>query len=46
MKYEDAKKKIRSQKAVFSGGLAATGGNYIGETSGISSRVVKSVKLG
>lgn len=46
MKFDEAKKKVKSQKAVFSGGLAATGGQYVGETSGITSRVVKSVKLG
>lgn len=46
MKYDEAKKKVRSQKAVFKGGLASTGGKYAGETSGISTRVVKSVKLG
>jgi U3 small nucleolar RNA-associated protein 3 len=45
-KYEDAKKKIRSQKAVYKGGLANTGGRYEGEASGISVRTVKSVKLG
>ncbi|KIM22783.1 hypothetical protein M408DRAFT_279574 [Serendipita vermifera MAFF 305830] len=46
MKYDEAKKKIRSQKAVYKGGLASTGGKYLGEASGISTRVVKSVKLG
>lgn len=46
IKFDEAKKKIRSQKAVFQGGLAASGGRYDGESSGISSRVVKSVKLG
>ncbi|PVG00257.1 hypothetical protein CPB86DRAFT_701576 [Serendipita vermifera] len=46
LKYDDAKKKIRSQKAVFKGGLATTGGRYEGETSGISTKVIKSVKLG
>jgi U3 small nucleolar RNA-associated protein 3 len=45
-KYEDATKKIRSQKAVYKGGLAGTGGRYEGEASGISVRTVKSVKLG
>jgi U3 small nucleolar RNA-associated protein 3 len=45
-KYEDAKKKIRSQKAVYKGGLASTGGRYEGEASGISVRTIKSVKLG
>ena len=46
MKYDEAKKKHRSQKATFKGGLASTGGRYDGETSGISSKVVKSVRLG
>jgi len=45
-KYEGAKKKIGSQKAVYKGGLASTGGRYEGEASGISVRTVKSVKLG
>jgi len=46
MKYDEAKKKVRSQKAIFKGGLAGTGGRYEGESSGISTRIVKSVKLG
>lgn len=46
MKYDEAKKKLKSQKAIFKGGLANTGGRYEGETSGISSKVVKSVRLG
>jgi len=45
-KYDDAKKKIRSQKAVYEGGLSSTGGRYDGEASGISVRTVKSVRLG
>ncbi|PPQ72293.1 hypothetical protein CVT26_007124 [Gymnopilus dilepis] len=44
-KYEKAKKKVASQKAVYKGGLAESGGKYGGERSGIS-KVVKSVKLG
>lgn len=44
-KYDKAKKKLASQKAVYKGGLAHTGGRYDGEKSGIS-KVVKSVKLG
>jgi U3 small nucleolar RNA-associated protein 3 len=46
IKFEEAKKKVRSQKAVYKGGLANTGGRYEGEASGISTKVVKSVKLG
>lgn len=42
-RYEKAKKKVSSQKAVYKGGLAATG-RYDGEKSGIS-KVVKSVRL-
>lgn len=42
-KFEKAKKKLASQKAVYKGGLAETG-RYEGEKSGIS-RVVKSVRL-
>ncbi|KAF5360398.1 hypothetical protein D9756_004767 [Leucocoprinus leucothites] len=44
-KFEKAKKKLSSQKAVYKGGLSQTGGYYEGEKSGIS-KVVKSVKLG
>lgn len=43
-KFEKAKKKISSQKAIYKGGLAETG-RYDGEKSGIS-KVVKSVRLG
>lgn len=43
-RYEKAKKKVSSQKAVFKGGLAASGGRYEGEKSGIS-KVVKGVRL-
>ncbi|KAJ7288434.1 Sas10 C-terminal domain-containing protein [Mycena rebaudengoi] len=42
-KFEKAKRKISSQKAVYKGGLAETG-RYDGEKSGIS-KVVKSVRL-
>lgn len=42
-KYEKAKKKVSSQKAVYKGGIGDTG-RYDGEKSGIS-RVVKSVRL-
>ncbi|KXN88204.1 hypothetical protein AN958_07663 [Leucoagaricus sp. SymC.cos] len=44
-KFEKAKKRLASQKAVYKGGLSQTGGRYDGEKSGIS-KVVKSVKLG
>lgn len=44
LKFEKAKKKIASQKAVYKGGLNETGGHYGGEKSGIS-KVVKSVKF-
>ncbi|THV05235.1 hypothetical protein K435DRAFT_826449 [Dendrothele bispora CBS 962.96] len=44
-KFEKAKKKVASQKPVYKGGLADTGGRYEGEKSGIS-KVVKSVRLG
>ncbi|KAI0081558.1 hypothetical protein K474DRAFT_1768481 [Panus rudis PR-1116 ss-1] len=43
-KYEKAKKKVSSQKAVYKGGLAEMKGRYEGEKTGIST-VVKSVKL-
>jgi U3 small nucleolar RNA-associated protein 3 len=43
-KYDKAKKKVSSQKAVYKGGLAESGGKYGGEKSGIS-KVIKSVKL-
>ena len=42
-KYEQAKKKVSSQKAVYKGGLATTG-RYEGEKSGIS-KVIKSRRL-
>ncbi|KAK7690394.1 hypothetical protein QCA50_007052 [Cerrena zonata] len=42
-RYEKAKKKVSSQKAVYKGGLAATG-KYEGEKTGIS-KVIKSVRL-
>ncbi|KZT60135.1 hypothetical protein CALCODRAFT_481014 [Calocera cornea HHB12733] len=45
VKFEQAKKKLASQKAVYKGGQAALGGDYTGEKSGISKRLVKSVKL-
>ncbi|KAF8073806.1 Sas10 C-terminal domain-containing protein [Lyophyllum atratum] len=44
LKFDKAKKKLSSQKAVYKGGLADTG-RYDGEKSGIS-KVVKSVRLG
>ncbi|KIM89034.1 hypothetical protein PILCRDRAFT_812924 [Piloderma croceum F 1598] len=43
-KFEKAKKKVSSQKAVYKGGIGDTG-RYDGEKSGIS-KVVKSVRLG
>ncbi|TFL02311.1 Sas10 C-terminal domain-containing protein [Pterulicium gracile] len=43
-KYEQAKKKVASQKAVYKGGLSQTG-HYEGERSGIS-KVRKGVALG
>ena len=42
-KFEKAKKKVASQKAVYKGGMDTT--RYEGERSGIS-KVVKSVRLG
>ncbi|EJT98698.1 hypothetical protein DACRYDRAFT_110601 [Dacryopinax primogenitus] len=45
VKFEKAQKKLASQKAVFRGGQAALAGDYSGEKSGISKRLVKSVKL-
>jgi U3 small nucleolar RNA-associated protein 3 len=41
-KYEKAKQRVSSQKAIYKGGLGA--GRYEGEKSGIT-KVVKSVKL-
>ena len=43
MKFEKAKKKIGSQKAVYKGGIGDVG-NYGGEKSGIS-KVIKAVRL-
>lgn len=45
LKFEKAKRKVSSQKAVYKGGLSESGGRYDGERSGIS-KVVKSVPLG
>lgn len=48
MQYAKAQKKLGSRQAVFKGGAevaAAREGRYEGEKSGISGRVVKSVKL-
>ncbi|CAE6404516.1 unnamed protein product [Rhizoctonia solani] len=48
MQYVKAQKKLRSRQAVFKGGAevaAAREGRYEGEKSGISGRVVKSIKL-
>lgn len=42
-RYEKAKKKVSSQKAVYKGGLA-TSGKYEGEKTGIS-KVIKGVRL-
>lgn len=42
-KFEKAQKKLSSQKAVYKGGLNATGGYYGGEKSGIS-LTVKGIK--
>jgi U3 small nucleolar RNA-associated protein 3 len=43
MRFEKAKKKIGSQKAVYKGGIGGAG-DYGGEKSGIS-KVVKAVRL-
>lgn len=43
-KFEKAKRKVSSQKAVYKGGIGDVG-RYEGEKSGIS-KVIKSVKLG
>jgi U3 small nucleolar RNA-associated protein 3 len=43
LKFEKAKKKVSSQKAVYNGGISDTG-RYDGEKSGIS-KVIKSVRL-
>ncbi len=42
-RFEKAKKKVASQKAVYKGGISDTG-RYDGEKSGIS-KVIKSVRL-
>jgi U3 small nucleolar RNA-associated protein 3 len=43
MRFEKAKKKIASQKAVYKGGIGDSG-RYDGEKTGIS-KVIKAVKL-
>lgn len=42
-RYEKAKKRVSSQKAVYKGGIAATG-RYDGEKTGIT-KVIKGVRL-
>ncbi|KAJ4482243.1 Sas10 C-terminal domain-containing protein, partial [Lentinula aciculospora] len=42
--FAKAQRKVASQKAVYKGGINATGGRYEGEKTGIS-KVVKSVRL-
>ncbi|KAH6911360.1 Sas10 C-terminal domain-containing protein [Coprinopsis sp. MPI-PUGE-AT-0042] len=44
-RYDQAKKKLSSQKAIYKGGVSETKGTYGGEKSGIS-KVIKSVRLG
>jgi U3 small nucleolar RNA-associated protein 3 len=44
LKFEKAKRKVASQKAVYKGGVGPTG-RYDGEKSGIS-KVIKSIPLG
>ena len=46
MRYDRAKKRLSSTRAVYKGGQSALQGGYGGEASGISTRVVKSRKLG
>jgi U3 small nucleolar RNA-associated protein 3 len=43
-KYEQAKKRVSSQRAVYKGGIGDVS-KYTGEQSGIS-KVIKSVRLG
>ena len=45
-RYEQAKKKVSSQKAVFKGGLAGSKGVYEGEHSGVSAvRLEQQIRL-
>lgn len=46
MRYDRAKKRLSSTRAVYKGGQSALQGGYGGEASGISTHVVKSRKLG
>lgn len=46
MRYERAKKRLSSTRAVYKGGQSALQGGYAGEQSGISTHLVKSRKLG
>ena len=46
LKYEQAKKRLSSRQAVFKGGQASLQGGYGGESSGISTNLVRSRKLG
>lgn len=46
MRYDRAKKRLSSTRAVYKGGQSALEGGYAGEKSGISTHLVKSRKLG
>lgn len=46
MRYDRAKKRLSSTRAVYKGGQSALQGGYTGEKSGISTHLVKSRKLG
>lgn len=46
MRYDRAKKRLSSTRAVYKGGQSALQGGYSGEKSGISTHLVKSRKLG
>lgn len=46
MRYDRAKKRLSSTRAVYKGGQSALQGGYAGEKSGISTHLVKSRKLG
>ena len=46
LRYDRAKKRLSSTRAVYKGGQSALQGGYAGEKSGISTNLVKSRKLG
>lgn len=46
LRYDKAVKKVATMKSVYKGGMSSlAGGEYSGEKSGITGKVVKSIRL-